>query len=214
MGLFRKKNAESKPDPGAPTVLTEVATSSDVVAQQRRPFTAAELAPLVARSARSWGSDARIYLIVSDALRSDGYADEWEFHVLFPTLRAEGTWKLGPSEDGASSILSTKVSPVPEPGTTEFLMAQISPQLRIDVNEAWDLRLRLIAPLPDAFVDSPSVAAAIERAEPMAFAFGPIRLKARTLPTGDPVWEWASNDVLHVPFGLTNDAESPVTSPA
>ncbi len=214
MGLFRKKSAENKPDPGAPTVLTEVATSSDVIAQQRRPFTAAELAPLVALSARSWANDARIYLIVSDALRSDGSADDWEFHVLFPTLRAEGTWKLGPSEDGASSILSTKVAPVPEPGTTEFLMAQISQQLVIDLNEAWDLRTRMIAALPDEFVDSPAVAAALERAEPMAFAFGPIRLKARTLPTGEAVWEWASNDVLHVPFGLTSDADEPASSPA
>ncbi len=214
MGLFRKKSAESRGEVGAPTVLTEVATSSDVVAQQRRPFTAAELAPLVARSARSWASDARIYLIVSDALRSDGSADDWEFHVLFPTLRAEGTWKLGPSQDGASSILSTKVAPVPEPGTTEFLMAQISQQLVIDINEAWDLRIRMIAALPDEFVDSPAVAAALERAEPMAFAFGPIRLKARTLPTGEPVWEWASNDVLHVPFGLPTGHESPVSSPA
>ena len=213
MGLFRKRSAESTS--GAPTVqLTATTTSFDVVAQQRRPFTAAELAPLVARSARSWGDDAQIYLIISEAVRSDGFADEWEFHVLFPTIRAEGTWRLGPSEDGASTILSTEVAPVPEPGTTEFLMAQISPQLRIDVNEAWDLRLRLIVALPDEFVDSPSVAAAIERVEPMAFAFGPIRLKARTLPTGDPVWEWAGNNVLHVPFGLPIDHETPVTSPA
>ncbi len=214
MGLFRKKSAENKPDPGAPTVLTAVAISSDVIAQQRRPFTAAELAPLVTHSARSWGSDARIYLIISDALRSDGYSDEWEFHVLFPMLRAEGTWKLGPSEDGASSILSTRVAPVPEPGTTEYLMAQISQQLVIDLNEAWDLRIRMIAALPEKFVDSPAVAAALERAEPMAFAFGPIRLKARTLPTGEAVWEWASNDVLHVPFGLTSDVDEPAISPA
>ncbi len=214
MGLFRKKSAESTTDAAVATQLTAVAIGSDVVAQQRRPFTAAELAPLVARSARSWANDARIYLIVSDALRSDGYADEWEFHVLFPTLRAEGTWKLGPSEDGASSILSSRVAPVPEPGTTEFLMAQISQQLVIDLNQAWDLRIRMIAALPDEFVDSPAVASALERAEPMAFAFGPIRLKARTLPTGEAVWEWASNDVLHVPFGLTSDADEPVISPA
>lgn len=211
MGLFRKHRSESKVDPSAPTALTEVATSSDMVAQQRRPFTAAELAPLVARSARSWGNDARIYLIVSDAVRPDGFADEWAFHVLFPALRAEGTWRFGPSEDGASTVLSTKVAPVPEPGTTEFLMAQISTQLMIDVNEAWDLRLQLISALPDEFVDSPSVAAAIERAEPMAFAFGPIRLKARTLPTGDAVWEWASNGVFHVPFASPVDAEVPAT---
>ena len=213
MGLFRKHRSETTSGAAITTTLTTVAMSSDVVAQQRRPFTAAELAPLVSRSARSWGHDARIYLIVSDALRSDGFADEWEFHVLFPTLRAEGIWKLGPSEDGASSILSTTVAPSPEPGTTEYLMAQISPQVMIDLNNAWDLRLRLIAALPDEFVDSPSVAAAIERAEPMAFAFGPIRLKARTLPTGDPVWEWSSNDVLHVPFALTSHAETPTSSP-
>ncbi len=214
MGLFRKHRSESTPDAVVATQLTATATSFDVVAQQRRPFTAAELAPLVARSARSWGHDARIYLILSDAVRSDGFADEWEFHVLFPALRAEGIWRLGPSEDGESSILSTRVAPVPEPGTTQFVMAQISQQLVIDLNEAWELRLGMIVALPEEFVDSPSVAAAIERAEPMAFAFGPIRLKARTLPTADAVWEWASNEVFHVPFGLTSAAETPATSPA
>lgn len=211
MGLFRKHRAEST-SVAVVAELTAVATSSDVVAKQRRPFTAAELAPLVAHSARSWGHDARIYLIISDAVRSDGFADEWVFHVLFPSLRAEGIWKLGPSEDGASSILSTRVVPVPEPGTTEFLLAQISPQLMVGRNEAWDLRLQLIVALPEEFVDSPAVAAAIERVEPMAFAFGPIRLKARTVPTGEPVWEWANNDVFHVPFALPSDVETPTTS--
>ncbi len=212
MGLFRKKRAEGTPEVDITTRLISVVTGFDVVAEQRQAFTAAELAPIVLRSARQWGNDARIYLIISDTVRSDGSADDWQFHALFPTLQAEGTWKLGPSEDGASSILSSKVSPVPEPGTTEFLMAQISPRLIRDQQQAWDLRLSLLAPLPEQFVDSPSVVAALEQNEPMTFAFGPIRLKARTLPTGESVWEWAGNEVLHVPFALSEADVAPASS--
>lgn len=213
MGLFRKKSAEGVPEVDITTPLPSAVTAFDVVAEQRRDFTAAELAPWVVRSARKWGADARIYLIISDTVRSDGSADDWQFYALFPTLRAEGTWKLGASEDGESSILSSKVSPFPEPGTTEYLMAQISPQLVRDQQLAWDLRLTLIAPLPHPFVDSPSVVAALQRHEPTVFAFGPARLKARSLPTGEAVWEWAGKEVLHVPFALPDDAEVPADSP-
>lgn len=212
MGLFRKKSTERAPEIDITTRLSSVVTAFDVVAEKRRAFTAAELAPLVVRAARKWGDDARVYLIISDTVRSDGYGDDWQFHVLFPTLRAEGLWKLGSSGDGASSILSSRLAPLPEPGTTEYLMAQISPQLERDQQQAWDLRLNLIVPLPDRFVDSPSVADALQRNEPTAFAFGPIRLKARSLPTGEAVWEWAGNEVLHVPFAVPDDAEVPATA--
>ena len=212
MGLFRKKLAEVTPEIGITTPLSSVVTTVEVVAEQRRALTAAELAPLVVRSARKLGDDARVYLIISDTVQPDGHADDWQFHVLFPTLRAEATWKFGSSEDGASSVLSSRVSPFPEPGTTEYLMAQISPQLERDQQQAWDLRLNLIAPLPDKFVDSPSVVDALVRNEPTAFAFGPIRLKARTLPIGEAVWEWAGKEVLHVPFALPDDAEAPADS--
>lgn len=212
MGLFRKKLAEVSPEIDITTPLSSVIAAVEVVADGRRAFAAAELAPLVVRSARRLGDDARVYLIIGDRVRPDGSADDWQFHVLFPTLRAEGTWKLGPSEDGASTILSSRVAPFPEPGTTEYLMAQISPQLKRDQHQAWDLRLTLIAPLPDQFVDSPSVVDALVRNEPTAFASGPIRLKARTLPFGEAVWEWAGKEVLHVPFALPDDAEAPADS--
>ena len=45
MGLFRKHRSETTSGAAITTTLTTVAMSSDVVAQQRRPFTAAELAP-------------------------------------------------------------------------------------------------------------------------------------------------------------------------
>ena len=213
MGLFRKKSAVGTLEIDITTMLASVVTSIDIVAEQRRAFTAAELAPWVVRSAQKWGADARIYLIISDSVASDGSADDWQFYALFPTLRAEGTWKLGASEDGASAILSSQISPFPEPGTTEYLMAQISPQLVRDQQQAWDLRLSLIAPLPHPFVDSPSVVAALQRHEPTAFAFGPTRLKARSLPTGEAVWEWVGKEMLHVPFTRPDDAQVPATSP-
>lgn len=72
-----------------------------------------------------------MYLSNNDDVRSDGFAEVWEFHVLFPTLRAEGIWRLTPSKDGESTSLAVTVVPVPEPDTTEFFMLQISPSRRL-----------------------------------------------------------------------------------
>lgn len=201
MGFFRNRQ-------GAATAVVEkidgpfVATidRSEVIAEKARTFTAAELAPLVRKSAASWGTDWRLYLIIASKIGRDGTAPDWEFHVLFPVLRAEGVWTLGISEDGMRSTLSMKLKPVPEPGTTEYLMAQLSDQLARDQHAAWDARVERIVPLPVDFADSPDVIEAIEHVHPAVFATGPIRVKARTLPNGDAVWEWSGNDLIHVPF--------------
>jgi hypothetical protein len=209
VGLFRKKTIDMADArvAGAPdaafdpnVVLSSVVTRSEVVANEVRPFSAAELQPFVTAAVRSFGTDARQYLIVGDDVGRDGRSAKWEFHALFPTIRAEGVWRLEQSEDNASSVLSGRLSPVPAPGTTEFLMAQISPQLVAEQEKSWNLRLDLIVPLPLDFADSPEVVAAIEALQPNVFVSGPIRLKARTPPNGGPVWEWSGSDLVHVPF--------------
>ena len=166
----------------------------------RRAFTAMEAAQLVLPRIRPWGEDGRLYLILTNELLRDGTSFEWEFHVLFPTLRSEGIWRVRPSEDALQSVISVKIAPVPEPGTTEYLMAQISPQFVTDQENAWNDRLTLIVPLPTNFIDSPAVAVALERQYPYLFASGPIRLKARRMPTGTAVWETKGVDLLHVAF--------------
>ena len=201
MGFFRKKQvgdaavAEKFDGPLAATI-----TRTDVIAETARPFTAAELAPLVRKSAAAWGDDWRLYLIIASKIGRDGFAPDWQFHVLYPALRAEGVWSLGASADGTESTLSMKLHPVPEPGTTEFLMAQLSDQLARDQTAAWDARVERILSLPSRFADSPDVIEAIEHIHPAVFSTGPIRVKARTLPNGDAVWEWSGNDLIHVAF--------------
>ena len=73
MGLFRKKtvertdgNSDSPIDLSA--VLKAVVTRSDTVANEIRTFSAAELQPFVTRAARTFGPDARQYLIVGDSV--------------------------------------------------------------------------------------------------------------------------------------------------
>jgi hypothetical protein len=205
VGLFRKKTVEETAKStdmviDSSTILKTVVIRSEVVADEIRSFSAAELQPFVTKAALSFGADARQYLIVGENVGRDGGSADWEFHVLFPALRAEGVWRLERSEDGVSSVLTGRVSPVPAPGTTEFLMAQISPQLDGERQKSWALRLDLIVPLPLEFADSPDVVAAIEALQPNVFVSGPIRLKARTPPTGGPVWEWKGSDLVHVPF--------------
>ncbi len=216
MGLFRKKTIETSAVAAIDlsVALTSVVTRSEVVANEIRSFSAAELQPFVTKAARSFGTDARQYLIVGDSVGRDGRGTDWEFHVLFPTLAAEGIWRLERSEDGASSVMTGRVSPVPAPGTTEFLMAQISLQLRSDQQQSWKLRLDLILPLPCEFADTPDVVAAIEALQPNVFVSGPIRLKARTPPTGGPVWEWSGSDLVHVPFTFPSGQEQLVSTVA
>jgi hypothetical protein len=216
VGLFRKKTVETAGETSSSTsapfdpsvILTSVITRSKVIGDEVRPYSAAELQPFVTEAISSFGADARQYLIVGDNVGRDGFATKWEFHALFPSIRAEGVWKLEPSEDGTKSVLMGRLNPVPAPGTTEFLMAQISPQLVADQEKAWNLRLELIVPLPTEFADTPDVVAAIEAHQPNVFVSGPIRLKARTPPHGAPVWEWSGSDLVHVPFTFPAETEA------
>lgn len=205
MGFFRKRAIETVAALDTTSPLEAVVAHVEPLADEARQFSAGDLFPLVAKAASTYGSDARIYLIIANDVGRNGRASAWEFHVLFPTLKAEGLWMSELSEDGTRSVLSSRLSPVPAPGTTEYLMAQISPQMSAQVSDAWNLRVEMIAPLPATFVDTPEVVAAIERLQPNVFATGPIRLKARTLPQGESVWEWKGSDLVHVPFALTPD---------
>ncbi len=215
MGLFRKKTVETTNTAiDAPHSEKSGAKHAIVVATEVRPFSAAELQPFVTKATSAVAIDARQYLIVGENVGRDGRGVEWEFHVLFPTMQAEGVWKLERSEDGASSILIGRVNPVPAPGTTEYLMAQISPQLGAEQQKAWELRLDLIVALPVEFADSPEVVEAIEALQPNVFVSGPIRLKARTPPNGGPVWEWRGSDLVHVPFALPSGNERLVSTSA
>ncbi len=215
MGLFRKKIVEiTAATIDTSTTLGSVVTSSEIVAEEARSFTAAELQPFVTKAVRTYGTDGRQYLILGDNVGRDGRAPEWEFHVLFPTLKAEGIWRLERSDDGLSSVLVGRLSPVPTPGTTEYLMAQLSPQLQVEQEKAWDLRLQLLVALPTEFADSPDVVEAIEALQPNVFASGPLRLKARTPPNGGPVWEWKGSDLVHVPFTFAPEEEPLVSASA
>ena len=209
MALFRRKKTEAAVATPFAGPLSSVVTHLTALDLNTPAFTATEAANLVRNEVNRWGSDFRIYLILSNEVRRDGTASEWEFHVLFPTLRAEGKWYLKPSDTDETKLeLSSKMAPVPEPGTTEYLMAQVSPQIARDQQLAWDDRLTLIAALPDSFVDSPAAVAAIERVQPQIFLSGPIRLKARRLPTGNTVWENRGVDLIHMPFRLDQESAS------
>ena len=213
MGFFRKKTIETTVAAiDTSVILTSVVDHCVDVADEVRSFSAAELQPFVTKAACSFGANARQYLIVGGNVGRDGRSADWEFHVLFPTLQAEGVWRLERSEDKAGSILTGRISPVPAPGTTEFLMAQISSQLGAEQLKSWKLRLDRTVALPSEFADTPDVVAAIEALQPNVFVSGPIRLKARTPPTGGPVWEWSGSDLVHVPFTFPAAIEPLVTS--
>jgi hypothetical protein len=204
VALFRrKKPAVENYSPDLSKPLPSVVAGTFALQQKRRLFTAAEADAVVRPHTLQWGPDSRVFLLLSDDVRRDGRSTNWEFHVLFPTLRAEGIWALRLSDDRRVSELSYRIAPVPEPGSTEFLMAQISPQIINDQETAWQQRLSLLDPLPEVFVDSPSAVSAISVVKSNMFASGPIRLKARRLPTGDHVWETKGVDLVHVPFVVT-----------
>jgi hypothetical protein len=55
--------------------------------------------------------------------------------------------------------------------------------------------------------------AAIERVYPSLFMSGPVRLKARRLPTGATVWENKGVELIHLPFAVPSDpAIAPVAA--
>ena len=181
MGLFRKKatTADAMEMVRVVGLLTEVDSASVELPDRVEKVTASEALGLLWPHIEAWGADARLFLILSDAVHADGRSDEWQFHALFPSRRAEGIWRLHTSDEATELVGSYRVAPVPEPGTAEYLMAQISPQIFANQNVAWETRLEMIRPLPLEFHDSSEAALQFQSIEPNPFHSGPIRLKAR-----------------------------------
>ncbi len=203
MGLFRKKPSSTAPALDITKPLVSTISASVVLAEGNHRPTAGEATKAVWPHIASWGPDARLFLILSDAVEADGRSSEWQFHALYPTLRAEALWTVHRSADHSQLIGSYRLVPVPEPGSSEYLLAQVSPQMAVDQVTAWRDRLSLIQPLPHQFYDSSEAAAEFQKAIPNPFGSGPIRLKARRLPTGQTVWESRGIDLYQFPFGVS-----------
>ena len=206
MGLFRRStvNADSEISRGSATLQSVVLETVKL-----GPFAATPSA-LVAITVLwphilKWGVDVRLFLILSDAVDEQGASADWQFHALYPTLQAEAVWRLQRSPDEDGWIAAYCLKPVPEPGSSEHLLAQVSIQMALDQKVAWQARLAMIESLPTVFTDSVDAVAGFRLADVRLFDSGPIRMKARRLPSGATVWEVHSFDVLHLPFGSPSD---------
>lgn len=203
MSLFRKKPNAAAPALDIAKPLAATISASVVLADGSERPTAGEATRAVWPHIASWGPDARLFLIISDSVGADGRSSEWQFHALYPTLRAEAVWKVHRSPDQGQLVGSYRMVPVPEPGSSEYLLAQVSPQMAVDQVTAWQDRLSLIQTLPHQFYDSSEAAAEFQKAVPNPFGSGAIRLKARRLPTGQTVWESRGIDLHQFPFGVS-----------
>lgn len=204
MGFFRKATIQKEKIDTSKPLATAVRDVVEV-AGNGRALTAKEAADFAFASIRSYGKDARLFLILADEVRRDGTSFEWQFHVLFPLLHCDGIFRVTRTDDHQRSVISYTVTPVPEPGSTEYFLAQVSPQIAADQATAWQDRLALIVPLPERFTDTAVVTAALDSLQTHLFASGPIRLKARRLPTGLTVWETKGVDLIHVPFSDSSE---------
>lgn len=208
MGLFRKKIDLTVAAVDLTKPLSSTMSASVVIAEGQHLPTAAEASRWVWPHIASWGHDARLFLIVSDSVDVNGRSPQWQFHTLYPTLRAEAVWAVYSSDDRLQMLGSYRLWPVPEPGSSEYLLAQVSPQIALDQVAAWIDRLSRIKPLPHQFHDSSEAAAEFNKTVPNPFGSGPIRLKARRLPSGETVWEHSGIDLYRFPFAVSESIGS------
>ena len=208
MGFFRKKASKRPAGITLSVPLDRVVATSQPIEPSVDAFTAAEAVELSGRDISQYGDDARRFLLLSNSVRRDGRASEWEVHVLYPKLEAEGIWRVTGESGGVPAMLHGRLAPTLEPGTTEYLLAQVSPQIALDQKAGWDDRVSMIAPLPMNLVDSPLVVAAMEQLYPELFLTGPIRLKGRRLPTGEAVWEHKGVEMMHVTFSPPTNGQA------
>ena len=202
MSLFRKKASVPVAKVDITKPLLSAVTATVVLGEGNLRPTAGEAIKAVWPHIASWGPDARMFLILSDSVDTHGRSAEWQFHTLYPQLQAEALWTVHDSSDQTQLVATYRLVPVPEPGSSEYLLAQISPQIAVDQIAAWRDRLSLIQPLPHRFYDSNEAAAEFHRQVPSPFGSGPIRLKARRLPSGPTIWESKGIDLHQFPFGV------------
>lgn len=201
--IFKRRAPETvgSTGPDLTQPITEVFERTDVVSSTSSRVSAATALQIFLPGIMAWGSDARMYLILSNDVWPDGLATSWEFYVIYPTLRAEGIWTLMPSEDSTTTLSRYRISPSPEPGTPEHLLRLVSPQVAKYQDDAWNDRVSLLKPLPEVRCDSPEAIRSLQKQEPSLFVGGPVRLKARRTPEGEAVWEAKGFNTLRTPIG-------------
>lgn len=152
-----------------------------------------------------FGDDARLFLVLSADVDNHGFADQWEFHFLFPTKHAEGvlTVNAGPAGEKGRPSLHVALNPFPAPGSPEAVMAVGGgTYMSLVIEQKWQERLERIVGLPTEFHDSTEAVSTMNGLGHRLFGEGVMRMKARTLPDGQSVWEALTGfNVVHVPFG-------------
>jgi hypothetical protein len=195
--MFRKKQAKEEQSADGVVALTLPAAVPTA--------TTARLAFAIADGvALSRSPDARLYLVLSDAVNRDGLADEWQFHYMFPSLQAEASLTVQSATAAANGAggLYVRMTQFPAPGTAEHALAETGgTYMSMVMKQKWEERLERIAPLPSHFVDSPLAVENLSASGRDLFTGGPIRLKGRTLPGGHAVWEVSTVElVFHADF--------------
>ncbi len=207
MGLFRKKKETA--------THIDISRPLDVIVDDviplqgdAHPIAASVAMNLLTKHAQQWGIDARPYLLASSSMHGNGLSLDWKLNVLYPAMRAEGIWHLRSVTDNIAEV-AFSITPVPAPGSPEYMLAQVSPQMVAYHEESWQIRLSVIAALPTTFVDSPEAALRIEAEQRGFFRFGSIHIQARRLPTGVPVWETKSLEMIQIPFAAPDGVHVP-----
>lgn len=201
-GLKRKRAAE--PDEFALEAL-ESLDRVDLIASPNLPRSALEAFATVRPVAERYGHDARLYLVLSAEVNPSGLANTWEFHYIFPERHAEGRFMLrsGTSSESGQAELHSTVTPFPMPGTPEHTMAQSGGYMITIVEQAWQARLERIDGLPIEFHDSTEAVEDMQRGGHPLFSGGLLRMKGRTLPSGESVWEAITlSEIVHSAFGF------------
>ena len=148
-------------------------------------------------------ASARLFLVLSDAVETDGRSGIWTLHFLLPNRHGEAVATVSSQASARGGYVVTAsydVTRFPRPGTVEWELAQ-QPVMAEMFEDRWKARLARLGGLPVPFTDSPDAIEAMHATGAPLFSGGPVRLKGRTLPTGKPVWEAViSTGTYHVPF--------------
>ena len=178
----------------------------DTVRAANLPLSAVEAFALVRPVVEQYGEDARLFLVLSADVNPSGLAPSWEFHYIFPERHAEGRFitRTATSSVSGHAELHSVVMPYPQPGTPEHTMIKSGGYMITIVEQAWQARLERIDGLPLEFHDSTEAVDEMKQHGHPLFSGGPLRMKGRTLPTGESVWEAITpSEVVHTPFGHT-----------
>ena len=183
------------------------ATIDDVIAAKlpNQPVSAREAIGCADDVARRYAKDARLFLVLSDEVNTNGLAPNWQFHYMFPVMHAEGvfTVRTGAHSTTGRAELHVLLTPVPVPGSSEHQMVRTGgPYMSLVMEQKWQERLERIIALPTDFHDSSEAVLSMSSLGHDPFSGGTLRMKARTLPDRKSVWETVTpNGVVQTPFG-------------